>query len=166
MARFLNAQEMSYETALREIKNGCKESHWMWYIFPQLYGLGSSPTAMEFGIRGFHEAVAYLEEPTLKSRFIEISQALLALPENNATTIFGKPDDMKLKSSMTLFSTVAPEITVFQKVLDKFFDGQSDSKTIELLKHAPKDVGDILELTKSKRKEQGYEYQPETRRDI
>jgi uncharacterized protein (DUF1810 family) len=134
LERFIQAQGNSYQTALQEIKSGRKRSHWMWYIFPQVRGLGKSGTSMRYGIAGIDEAKAYLSEPTLSMRLIEISEALLGLPGNDATEIFDYPDDMKLKSCMTLFAAADPQNKVFQSVLDKFFEGQTDDKTIELLK--------------------------------
>ena len=132
LQRFHKAQKFDYPVALGEIKNGRKESHWMWYIFPQLKELGYSSTAKYYGLTK-DEAKAYLKDEILKSHLIEISNALLELKSNNATEIFGYPDDLKLKSSMTLFSEIAPEIEVFNKVLEKFFSGKKDDKTLELL---------------------------------
>ena len=132
LQRFHKAQIFDYPVALGEIKNGRKESHWMWYIFPQLKELGYSSTAKYYGLTK-DEAKAYLKDEILKSRLIEISQVLLELKSNDATEIFGYPDDLKLKSSMTLFSEIAPEIEVFDKVLEKFFSGKKDNKTLELL---------------------------------
>ena len=132
LQRFHKAQIFDYPVALGEIKNGRKESHWMWYIFPQLKELGYSSTAKYYGLTK-DEAIAYIKDEVLKSRLIEISEVLLELNNNNATEIFGYPDDLKLKSSMTLFSEIAPEIEVFNKVLEKFFSGKKDDKTLELL---------------------------------
>ena len=132
LQRFHKAQIFDYPVALGEIKNGRKESHWMWYIFPQLKELGYSSTAKYYGLTK-DEAKAYINDEILKSRLIGISQVLLELNSNNATEIFGYPDDLKLKSCMTLFSEIAPEIEVFDKVLQKFFSGKKDDKTLELL---------------------------------
>ena len=132
LQRFHKAQKFDYPVALDEIKNGQKESHWMWYIFPQLKELGYSSTAKYYGLTK-DEAKAYIKDEILKSRLIEISQALLELTSNNATEIFGYPDDLKLKSCMTLFSEIAPEIEVFDQVLQKFFSGKKDDKTLKLL---------------------------------
>lgn len=131
--RFKEAQRVDYPIALEEIKNGCKKSHWMWYIFPQLKDLGYSTTAKYYGIDGKEEAIAYLTDEILRSRLIEISKALMSLETSNATEIFGYPDDMKLKSCMTLFSAVAPQINIFEKVVEKFFAGERDEKTLDLL---------------------------------
>ena len=132
LQRFHKAQKFDYPVALGEIKNGRKESHWMWYIFPQLKELGYSSTAKYYGLTK-DEAKAYLKDEILKSRLIEISQALLELTSSNATEILGYPDDLKLKSCMTLFSEIAPEIEVFDKVLQKFFSGKKDDNTLKLL---------------------------------
>jgi uncharacterized protein (DUF1810 family) len=133
LQRFLDAQRTDYPTALAEIKAGRKRSHWMWYIFPQLQGLGFSETARYYGIKDAAEAEAYLKHPVLGSRLVEISQALLPLPGGDANRIMGSPDDMKLRSSMTLFAAMPGTEPVFQAVLDKFFGGEQDSKTVQLL---------------------------------
>ena len=132
LQRFHKAQKFDYPVALGEIKNGRKESHWMWYIFPQLKELGYSSTAKYYGLTK-DEAKSYINDEILKSRLIEISQALLELTSNNATEILGYPDDLKLKSCMTLFSEIALEIEVFDQVLQKFFSGKKDDKTLKLL---------------------------------
>ncbi|UOR06500.1 DUF1810 domain-containing protein [Hymenobacter aerilatus] len=133
LSRFLDAQQSDYRTALSEIKNGRKRSHWMWYIFPQIQGLGFSETSRYYAIQDAAEAEAYLNHPVLGSRLVEISQELLKLNSNNANSIFGSPDDLKLKSSMTLFAALPDANPVFQKVLDTFFNGAQDSKTLQLL---------------------------------
>ena len=130
--RFLKAQELDYETALAEIKAGHKRSHWIWYIFPQIQGLGYSSMSQHYAIRDMEEARLYIEHPILGRRLIEIAGALLQLPSNGAGDVMGYPDDMKLKSCMTLFSLVSDN-DIFQKVLDKFFDGKKDKATIDLL---------------------------------
>ena len=135
--RFKTAQDSDYKTALSEIRNGRKVSHWMWYIFPQMKQLGYSPTAQYYGIGSLDEAKSYIADDTLRQHLVEISQALLALKSDNASQIMGYPDDMKLKSSMTLFMLAAPEIPVFQAVLDKFYGGEPDKKTIELINRNP-----------------------------
>ncbi len=132
--RFLNAQKRDYSIALSEIQNGRKRSHWMWYIFPQVTGLGYSETSRHYAIQNLDEAAAYLGHPVLGNRLIEISTALLNLPSNNAGAVFGSPDDMKLKSSMTLFASVPGADVVFEKVLEKYFNGQKDKATINILK--------------------------------
>lgn len=133
LERFVKAQEGSYEIALNEIRQGQKRSHWMWYIFPQIKGLGYSSTAQYYAIQDENEAENYLNHPILSKRLMEISEELLKLDSNNASEVFGYPDDMKLKSSMTLFFLVS-EQEIFEKVLDKFFDGKIDRKTVEILK--------------------------------
>jgi uncharacterized protein (DUF1810 family) len=133
LKRFLDAQQRDYATALIEIKAGHKRSHWMWYIFPQVTGLGFSEMSKRFAIKDLPEATAYLHHPVLGARLIEISKALLTLSGNNATTIMGSPDDMKLRSSMTLFSVVPVADPVFEAVLKKFFGGKKDQATLQLL---------------------------------
>ena len=133
LERFLNAQRTSYETALKEIKSGRKRSHWIWFIFPQIAGLGYSETARYYAIKDMDETKAYMENETLRSRLIEITQALLEVDSDDASQGMGWPDDLKLRSSMTLFALAVPDEKVFQKVLDQFFQGQMDQKTIEIL---------------------------------
>jgi uncharacterized protein (DUF1810 family) len=134
LQRFLNAQERAYGTALAEIQAGRKRSHWMWYIFPQIRGLGFSDTSKFYAIHDLNEATQYLQHPLLGSRLKEISKALLRIPENNANRIFGSPDDLKLRSCMTLFAALPDTEPVFQQVLDKFFGGTPDSKTLQQFK--------------------------------
>ena len=131
--RFIEAQERDYKTALLEIKNGYKRSHWMWYIFPQMAGLGHSTMSAYYGIRGLEEARAYLDDPVLGGHLKEICQALLQIDGSSAGEIFGWPDDIKLRSSMTLFAVAAGGESVFRKVLDRYFDGKRDPKTLKLL---------------------------------
>ena len=132
LERFVEAQKHSYSTALSEIKSGRKRSHWMWYIFPQIKGLGYSSTAQYYAIQSREEAEAYLKHPVLGKRLVEISEELLRLKSSNAREVFGYPDDMKLKSSMTLFFLVSGE-TIFRQVIDKFLGGEMDERTKELL---------------------------------
>ena len=124
LQRFISAQESSYQTALSEIQAGRKRSHWMWYIFPQIQGLGYSETSRFYAIKNRSEAEAFLEHPVLGSRLIEISNELLQLQSNDAYKIFGSPDDVKLKSSMTLFASLPNPDPVFGAVLDKYFNGK------------------------------------------
>ena len=131
--RFIDAQKNSYSTALTEIKNGRKKSHWMWYIFPQIVGLGYSSTSQFYAIKDLNEVAAYLQHELLGKRLIEISQALLDLDIDNAHEIFGSPDDIKLCSSMTLFAKAENAPSVFQNVLDRYFGGIADKKTLQLL---------------------------------
>ncbi len=132
LERFLKAQDKDYEQALKEIKKGRKTSHWIWYIFPQIAGLGFSSTSKYYSIKDKNEAIEYLKNNTLKNRLIEICEALLSLESDDATYVMGYPDDLKLKSSMTLFNEVS-DIDVFKKVLDKFYNGEKDEMTISLL---------------------------------
>ena len=133
LQRFLDAQATDYAQALAEIKAGRKRSHWMWYIFPQIQGLGFSSISQRYAIRDAAEATAYLQQPILGARLVEISTALLGLAGGNATSIMGSPDDVKLRSSMTLFAQVPGASPVFQRVLDKFFGGQPDGQTLRRL---------------------------------
>jgi uncharacterized protein (DUF1810 family) len=133
LTRFVIAQQQDYSRALNEIKNGRKESHWMWYIFPQLQGLGFSPTSQFYGISGLAEAKAYLQNDYLSHNLREICDALLAINCSNATEIFGNPDDKKLQSSMTLFACACEGNSVFSDVLVKFFRGIPDYKTLQKL---------------------------------
>ena len=133
-SRFVSAQEGRYEMAYAELANGRKRSHWMWYIFPQLSGLGSSPMARRYALSGLEEAKAFLAHPLLGTRLVNISALLLSLDKGNPTEIFGFPDDIKLRSSMTLFALARPEEPVFQQVLDRFFGGDKDPLTLRLLR--------------------------------
>ncbi len=133
--RFLKAQETDFKQALSEIKNGRKRSHWMWYIFPQIQGLGFSETAKYYSIKDLEEAQAFLRHQILGSRLRKITAELLILDQKNATEVFGSPDDLKLKSCMTLFASIdASQDKPFKKVLDKFFNGEADQNTLDLLK--------------------------------
>ena len=152
LERFVKAQNEygTYELALSEIKAGRKRSHWIWFIFPQLKGLGSSYNAQYYGIEDSNEAKEYLEHPVLGPRLLEISEALLRLQENDPAVVMGgSPDDMKLKSSMTLFAAVSEAVSedvsedvsevasthdsVFHRVLEKFFGGKMDKKTLKII---------------------------------
>jgi uncharacterized protein (DUF1810 family) len=133
LTRFLTAQERDYKTALAEIKSGRKRSYWMWYIFPQITGLRFSETSKFYAIKDQQEAEAYLQHPVLGQRLIDISKALLELEDNHATRIFGSPDDMKLKSSMTLFGALPGTDPVFAQILAKYFNGIHDWETLRLL---------------------------------
>lgn len=133
LERFIEPQEQDYEQALKEIRNGRKVSHWIWYIFPQLRGLGKSYMSDYYGIRDLDEAKAFLQDPYLGKHLQKISEALLNLDNDNATQIMGRPDDMKLKSSMTLFACADPENAVFEKVLEKFYNGHKDRRTLKML---------------------------------
>lgn len=133
LQRFIDAQQRHYDIALTEIKNGKKRSHWMWYIFPQIQGLGFSETSKYYAIQNEQEAITFLKHPLLGTRLIQICHALLQLAQKDATHIFGYPDDMKLKSSMTLFAALPNADPVFQAVLNKFFNGTKDEKTMRIL---------------------------------
>ena len=133
LERFRKAQELDFSIALAEIRNGPKISRWMWYIFPQIYGLGRSSTSQFYAIRDLEEARAYLQDKYLRNNLETICKALLELKTNDALTIFGRPDNMKLKSSMTLFAYISDETSIFHKVLEKYFDGNMDQRTIKIL---------------------------------
>ena len=134
LQRFIDAQQSDYETALSEIKRGRKQSHWMWYIFPQIRGLGFSATSKLYAIKNLKEAQAYLNHPLLGKRLKEITDALINLSSNNAHEIFGSPDDLKLKSSMTLFASLPDADPVLESALKKFFKGEKDAKTLSIIK--------------------------------
>ena len=135
--RFLHAQENSYVQAISEIRGGRKRSHWMWYIFPQFDGLGFSSTSRRYAIKSIAEAEAYLKHPVLGVRLVECAEAALCVEGRSALEIFGSPDDMKLKSCATLFACVSPAGSVFHRLLDKYYQGERDSKTLQLLGSAP-----------------------------
>ena len=133
--RFIEAQNRDYDIALAEIRAGKKVSHWMWYIFPQLKGLGRSSTSEYYGLSGIKEAQAYLSDTILKARLIEITDAVIAHKDKSAEEIFGGIDAKKLRSCMTLFSIAAPDIPVFEAVLEQFFHGVPDRNTLRLTKY-------------------------------
>ena len=136
MKRFIDAQEVMYDIALKEIEGGRKQGHWMWYMFPQINGLGFSEISKHYAIKDLTEAAAFLQHPLLGSRMVGICTALHALKSKDAYSIFGSPDDAKSKSSMTLFSMVKNADPVFQRVLDKFFNGLKDLQTLRIVKDA------------------------------
>ncbi len=131
LERFVEQQELSHKIVVEELRNGYKQSHWMWYTFPQLVGLGHSPMSYEYSIKSLEEAEAYLENDYLQDNLYELCNILLTL-DKDAYDIFGSPDYMKLKSSMTLFDFVLPS-DIFERVLEKFFHGERCRKTIRLL---------------------------------
>ena len=133
LARFVEAQQGVYEQALGELRRGLKETHWMWFIFPQIEGLGNSSTARHYAIKSAEEAKAYLEHPVLGARLAACCETLLTLEGRSAAEIFDFPDDVKLRSCATLFSVVAGEGSVFGRVLRKYFKGKPDQRTLELL---------------------------------
>lgn len=133
LERFVSAQRRDFPRALEEIENGRKETHWMWYIFPQMQGLGRSDMAHFYGIADLQEAKAYLAHPELSKKLEAICQALLDLDCDDARAIFGHTDAMKLRSSMTLFAIADEDISIYRQVLDKFFDGRLDKRTLDIL---------------------------------
>lgn len=133
LERFIEAQKNTYNQALQEIKNGQKESHWIWYVFPQIKGLGHSESANYYAIEDLEEATNYLKNPLLCERLIEISKALLEVEGKTAIEILGYVDAMKVKSSMTLFHLANPKEKTYIEVLNKYYDGEKDEKTIQIL---------------------------------
>lgn len=133
LERFVQAQEGVYAQALSEIRAGEKRTHWMWFIFPQALGLGFSPLSQYYGIRSLDEAQAYLAHPVLGARLRECFEALLRLEGRSAHQIFGSPDDWKLRSCATLFALISSPGSVFHQVLDRYFDGHMDDRTIALM---------------------------------
>ena len=133
LQRFVVAQAGVYERALEEVRQGRKESHWMWFIFPQIAGLGSSPTAVRYAVSSLAEAKAYLEHPMLGSRLRECAGACVALKGRSASEVFGHPDDLKLRSSLTLFEATAPEEPVFGQALDALCGGERDELTLRTI---------------------------------
>ena len=133
LQRFIDAQKDVFETACAELSAGHKQSHWMWFIFPQLKGLGRSPTAQFYGISGRQEAQAYLRHPVLGQRLRHSTQLLLAVQGRSIRDILGSPDDLKFRSSMTLFSRVTEDNQVFLDALSKYYAGNSDERTLEIL---------------------------------
>ena len=132
--RFIKAQTPIYTAALAELAAGCKRSHWMWFVFPQIDGLGFSETTKRYSIKSLAEARAYLAHPVLGMRLIECARTLLALKGRTALEIFGRPDDTKLQSCMTLFAAISPAASVFADVLDSYFRGKHDPRTVELIR--------------------------------
>jgi uncharacterized protein (DUF1810 family) len=136
LARFVQAQEDDYDQALAEIRGGRKLSHWMWYIFPQLEGLGFSATSRRYAIKTLAEAKAYLSHPVLGPRLVQCAESTLGVQGRSAFEIFGTPDDMKLHSCSTLFAYVSQPGSVFDRLLDKYFQGRRDAQTLRLLETA------------------------------
>jgi uncharacterized protein (DUF1810 family) len=139
LERFVEAQDGAYEQALTEIRAGAKRSHWMWFIFPQVEGLGLTATSRKYAIRDLEEAGAYLAHPILGPRLLACAEAALGLPGDSATVVFGCPDDRKLRSSATLFALASPPASVFHRLLGKYFAGRPDEKTLALLGLPPDD---------------------------
>lgn len=136
LQRFIDAQETTFETALNEIRFGRKRTHWMWFVFPQLKGLGRSDMAQFYGIENLDEAIEYHKHPILGLHLQTITEALIIQPQHDASKIFGSPDDLKLKSCLTLFAAAAePQSdSVFHKALQFYFNGEKDSRTLDLLR--------------------------------
>ena len=132
LVRFVRAQEPDYERAVDELRAGHKRTHWMWYVFPQFGGLGMSPRSIEFAIKSRAEASAYLSHSILGPRLLECCEVIVGLEDCSVTKIFGKPDDLKFHSCVTLFAQVSQD-PLFQRVLDKFFDGKADERTLQVL---------------------------------
>lgn len=131
--RFIEAQQTTYEIALAEIKSGRTTGHWMWFIFPQIQGLGATETSKYYSITDIGEAMEFLSHPVLGIRLVNICRALLQLSSHDPKEIFGSPDYLKLQSSMTLFDAVPATFPVFGQVLDKFYSGKRDSRTLDIL---------------------------------
>ena len=142
LKRFVEAQEHSFFRAPKEIRNGRKQSHWMWYIFPQIQGLGYSPTATKYAIRDIQEAKDYLHNGILGPRLEETCRATLEVDSDDPGIVFGYPDDLKLRSCMTLFEAADPGNGLFSMVLDKYFNGERDQKTLDILASQGRKEGD------------------------
>jgi uncharacterized protein (DUF1810 family) len=137
LGRFVSAQEGIYDRVLAELRRGQKRTHWMWFIFPQIDGLAYSATSKHYAIKSIEEAQQYLNHPLLGERLLECAEAVLAVGGRSVSEIFGYPDDLKLKSSMTLFAYVADPGSVFVRVLDRYFQGEQDVRTLDLLEKRP-----------------------------
>jgi uncharacterized protein (DUF1810 family) len=133
LRRFVDAQDRVYATVLEELRSGRKRSHWIWFVFPQLQGLGRSPTAIRYGITSLAEAKAYLDHDVLGPRLRECARAVVQISGSSADEIFGWPDDLKVRSSMTLFARATDDNADFRAVLDRFYDGVEDALTVEQL---------------------------------
>jgi uncharacterized protein (DUF1810 family) len=138
--RFLIAQQDDYQQALTELKAGEKQSHWMWYIFPQIDGLAFSSTAKYFSIKSIEEAQAYLAHPILGARLLECAETVVGIEGQSITEILGSPDDLKLRSCVTLFASLSPSGSVFERILKKYYDGLDDEKTLLILEKVKKTV--------------------------
>lgn len=135
ITRFIKAQERTHASALRELKNGYKSSHWSWWEIPQIIGLGMTSMSRQYAIKDLAEAREYLKDDTLRTHLLELCDALLSLETNDAEYVMGYPDDLKLRSCMTLFQAADPDCGTFQAVLDKFFGGKPDERTLRILKN-------------------------------
>lgn len=138
LERFVLAQQVNCEDALREMRCGRKQTHWMWYIFPQLRGLGRSAMSMRYGLDGLEEARAYLAHPVLGPRLLECCESVLKADSNDPWEVFGSPDNLKFCSCLTLFALAAPSVPIFEQLLDKFYGGQKDLRTIQILSRKSK----------------------------
>ena len=139
--RFIEAQMTTYEGAMLELARGRKESHWVWYIFPQIEGLGRSDTAKLYSIKSLEEGRAYLEHPVLGKRLIEACEILLSLKDASMDEVMGFPDDLKLLSSMTLFEFISGSNSIFTKMIEFYFDDERDKKSLEIVKTMSLDLG-------------------------
>ena len=139
LERFVKAQDPIYEQALRELHDGRKRSHWMWFVFPQVEGLGFSAMSQRYAIRTKAEARAYLTHPVLGARLNECVEAMLVHRDRTAHEILGSPDDMKFRSSMTLFAAVSEKGSPFERALEQFYEGERDRRTIALLENQAAD---------------------------
>ncbi len=135
--RFISAQEGVYDRILAELRGGLKRTHWMWYIFPQIDGLGHSPTTRHYAIKSLEEARQYLAHSILGARLVECAESVLAVQGKSASDIFEYPDNMKLQSSMTLFALAAGQASVFERVLDKYYQGKREARTLEIMGKLP-----------------------------
>jgi uncharacterized protein (DUF1810 family) len=133
LERFVRAQAADYDQALAEIRRGRKQSHWMWYVFPQFEGLGISETSRHYAVKSLAEARAFLTHPVLGPRLLECAEAVLGVDGRTATDIFGYPDNMKLQSCATLFASVSTADSVFHRLMEKYFDGEADARTLRLI---------------------------------
>jgi len=136
LSEFVTAQDTVYDQVRHELATGRKRTHWIWYIFPQMAGLGTSPMSQRFGIQSRAEARAYLDHPVLGQRLREFTRLVLAVKHDDIDRVMGYPDDLKFRSCMTLFAAVAPEEPVFKTALDKFFNGEPDEKTLRLIEES------------------------------
>ena len=134
LSRFLEAQMVTYEGAMLELARGRKESHWIWYIFPQIEGLGISDTAKLYSIKSLEEGRAYLEHPVLGPRLVEACEILLSLQDSSMDEVMGFPDDLKLLSSMTLFEVVSDSNSIFTKMIEFYYEGRRDKASLEIIK--------------------------------
>ena len=139
LSRFVRAQQQNYPQALAELARGQKRSHWMWYVFPQIDGLAASSTSRHFALKSLAEAEAYLAHPILGPRLLECAETLMRIEGRTASQIFGSPDDLKLKSCATLFACVLPAGSVFDRLLQKYYGGERDVRTLQLLGIDPAD---------------------------